>query len=82
VKWVKEVNDKEYVDRALAMDATGVLRVAASDQSSCSAGATAAAISAARTMGASKANLVDYYTSYDIRPDNSFVGYAGILFGV
>ena len=80
VKWVKEVNDKEYVDRALKMDATGVLQAAANDQSSCSAGATAAAISAARAMGASQAKLVDYYTSYDIRPDTSFVGYAGILF--
>ena len=80
VKWVKEVNDKEYVDRALKMDAPGVLQAAANDQSSCSAGATAAAISAARAMGASQARLVDYYTSYDIRPDTSFVGYAGILF--
>jgi len=81
VKWVKEVNDKQYVDRALKMDAPGVLQAAASDQSSCSAGATAAAISATRTMGAKKATLVDYYTSNDIRPDNSFVGYAGIVFG-
>lgn len=80
VQWVREVNDKEYVDRALKMDAEGVLQAAAKDQSSCSAGATAAAISAARTMGAAKAALVDYYTSYDIRPDTSFVGYAGILF--
>jgi hypothetical protein len=80
LKWVKEVNDKHYVDRALALDAPGVLQAAASDQSSCSAGATAAAISAAKSMGASKAILVDYYTSYDIRPDSSFVGYAGILF--
>jgi AmmeMemoRadiSam system protein B len=81
VKWVKEVNDKQYVDRALKMDAPGVLQAAANDQSSCSAGATAAAISAARTMGATKASLVDYYTSYDIRPDTSFVGYAGMVFG-
>lgn len=81
VQWVKEINDKQYVDRALAMDAPGVLKAAASDQSSCSAGATAAAISAAKTMGATKASLVDYYTSYDIRQDNSFVGYAGIIFG-
>ena len=57
VKWVKEVNDKEYVDRALKMDAPGVLQAAANDQSSCSAGATAAT-STARTMGASKAKLV------------------------
>lgn len=80
VKWVKEINDKHYVERALALDAVGVLKAAASDQSSCSAGATAAAISAGKTLGASKALLVDYYTSYDIRPDSSFVGYAGILF--
>ncbi len=80
VQWVKEVNDKKYVDRALHLDAVGVLKAAADDQSSCSAGATAAAISAAQTQGAAKALLVDYYTSYDIRPDTSFVGYAGILF--
>jgi len=52
VKWVKEVNDKLYVDRALNLDAAGVLEAAARDQSSCSAGATAAAISAAKAMGA------------------------------
>jgi AmmeMemoRadiSam system protein B len=80
VQWVKEVNDKVYVDRALEMNATGVLEAAAQDQSSCSAGATAAAIGAAKAMGAAQARLVDYYTSYDIRPDNSFVGYAGIIF--
>lgn len=80
VQWVKEVNDKKYVDQALRLDALGVLQAAAQDQSSCSAGATAAAISAAQTLGARKAMLVDYYTSYDIRPDSSFVGYAGILF--
>ncbi len=80
VQWVKEVNDRVYVERALRLDATGVLQAAAQDQSSCSAGATAAAISAAQAMGASRAALVEYYTSYDIRPDNSFVGYAGILF--
>lgn len=80
VQWVKEVNDKRYVDRALALDAAGVLKAAAEDQSSCSAGATAAAISAATALGARKALLVDYYTSFDIRPDNSFVGYAGIIY--
>jgi AmmeMemoRadiSam system protein B len=31
-------------------------------------------------MGATKATLVDHYTSYDTRPDDSFVGYAGIVF--
>jgi AmmeMemoRadiSam system protein B len=80
VKWVKEVNDKKYIDRALKMDTAGVLDAAARDQSSCSAGATAAAISASTAMGAAKGVLIDYYTSYDIMPNDSFVGYAGIIF--
>ncbi|OPX19467.1 MAG: AmmeMemoRadiSam system protein B [Desulfobacca sp. 4484_104] len=79
VKWVKEINDKHFIDQALALNAKGVLEAAARDQSSCSPGAVAAAISAAKALGASQARLVDYYTSYDIRPGDSFVGYAGIV---
>jgi len=62
------------------MDTAGVLDAAARDQSSCSAGATAATISASTAMGAAKGVLIDYYTSYDIMPNDSFVGYAGIIF--
>jgi len=79
VKWVKEVNDKKFVDLALKMDGPGMLQAAAQDQSACSAGAAVAAIAAAKKMGAKKANLVNYYTSYDIMPGDSFVGYAGIV---
>lgn len=80
VTWVKEVNDKKLVDQALHMAAPEVLRVGTQDHSSCSAGAIAAAISAARALGAKKGHLVDYYTSYDIMPGDSFVGYVGLLF--
>jgi AmmeMemoRadiSam system protein B len=38
-----------------------------------------AAVAAAKANGARKAKLVDYYTSYDIMPGDSFVGYAGII---
>ncbi|MFP3867590.1 MAG: AmmeMemoRadiSam system protein B [Desulfobacteraceae bacterium] len=79
VQWVKEVNDKYFIDQALALNAEGVLQAAARDNSSCSAGAVAAAITAAQALGATQARLVDYYTSYDIRPGDSFVGYAGIV---
>ncbi|MBI4795638.1 MAG: AmmeMemoRadiSam system protein B [Deltaproteobacteria bacterium] len=91
VKWVKEVNDKKFVDLALKMDGEGMLKTAAQDQSACSAGGAVAAIAAAKKLGATKANLVDYYTSYDVMPlvdyytsydvmpGDSFVGYAGIL---
>jgi len=79
VKWVKEVNDKRFVDLALKLDAAGMLKAAAQDQSACSAGGAVAAVAAAKKEGATKAILTDYYTSYDVMPGDSFVGYAGIV---
>ncbi len=79
VKWVKEVNDKRFMDAVLKLDAMGAVNAANQDQSSCSAGAPAAAITAAKLMGATKALFVDYYTSYDVMPGDSFVGYGGVV---
>jgi len=79
VKWAKEVNDKEFVDAALKLDAAAMLKLAGRDQCACSAGGAAAAVAAAKKLGAAKALLVDYYTSYDIMAGDSFVGYAGIV---
>jgi AmmeMemoRadiSam system protein B len=79
VKWVKEVNDKKFIDAALKLDGPAMLKTAAEDQSACSAGGAVAAVSAAKAEGATKALLTDYYTSYDIMPGDSFVGYAGIV---
>jgi len=80
VKWVKEENDKGFVDRALKMDAAGLLKHALENDSACSAGAAVSAMATCKALGAYKGILVDYYTSYDIMPDDSFVGYAGILY--
>jgi AmmeMemoRadiSam system protein B len=79
VQWVKEVNDKKFIDQTLKLDGDGMLKSAAQDQSACSAGGAVAAVAAAKANGAHKASLIDYYTSYDIMPGDSFVGYAGIL---
>jgi AmmeMemoRadiSam system protein B len=79
VKWVKEVNDKRFLDAILKLDARGAVADALQDQSSCSAGAPAAAIAGAQNMGATRALLVDYYTSYDVMPADSFVGYGGVI---
>jgi len=80
VEWVKKENDKGFVDRALRMDAASLLDHAIKNDSACSAGAAASAIATCKTLGAEKGILLDYYTSYDIMPDDSFVGYAGILY--
>ena len=79
VKWVKEVNDKKFIDQALKLDGPGMLKTAQQDQSACSAGGAVAAVAAAKAEGAHKAALIDYYTSYDVMPSDSFVGYAGIV---
>lgn len=79
VKWVKEVNDKRFVDETLKLDGAAMLAAAETDQSACSAGGAAAAVAAAKKLGATKTRLLDYYTSYDIMPSDSFVGYAGVV---
>ena len=80
VKWVKDENDKRVIDAMLAMDPWKVIKEAMSNDNACCAGAAATAISAAKELGASRAELVTYTTSYDISPADSFVGYAGIVF--
>ncbi|NWG04604.1 MAG: AmmeMemoRadiSam system protein B [Syntrophaceae bacterium] len=80
VDWVKMENDKGFIDLALTMDAEGLLRHALENDSACSAGAAISAMATCKALGAEKGILLDYYTSYDIMPDDSFVGYAGILY--
>ncbi len=80
VQWVKEDNDRRVIELMLQMDAQSVIQEALRNQNACCSGAAACAIEATKVLGAKKAFEVDYYTSYDVRPDLSFVGYVGILF--
>ena len=79
--WVRKTNDRGFVDAALAMDIETMLDHAERNHSACSAGGAAAAAAACRALGAGRGYLADYYTSHDIMPGDSFVGYAGIVFG-
>lgn len=80
IHWVKNENDKRIVDLMLAMDTEKIIHESLKRHNSCCSGAVATAITTMKQLGASKGELVAYTTSYDIRPDNSFVGYAGIVF--
>jgi len=80
VEWVKKENDRGFIDRALRLDAEGALKHALENDSACSAGAAVSAMATCQALGSEKGTLLDYYTSYDIMPDDSFVGYAGILY--
>lgn len=80
VQWVKEENDKSLVDKALAMDAAGLLEDARVRHNTCSAGPIAAVVASVSRHGVTHGNLVEYYTSYDVMPGSSFVGYAAIVY--
>ncbi|MFW5716751.1 MAG: AmmeMemoRadiSam system protein B [Spirochaetota bacterium] len=80
VRWVRRENDRAIVDAMLALDAETTIRRALDDRSACSSGAAAASITYALRTGCEASELVEYGQSYDVRPDASFVGYAGIGF--
>jgi AmmeMemoRadiSam system protein B len=80
VEWVKKENDRGFIDRVLKMDIEGLLLHAEENDSACSAGAVVSAVATCKALGAEKGVLLDYYTSYDVMPDDSFVGYAGIVY--
>ncbi|MFC1867941.1 AmmeMemoRadiSam system protein B [Thermodesulfobacteriota bacterium] len=80
VGWVKNENDKRMVDLMLDLDAEAIISEALIHSNACCSGAVAAAIAAMKRMGARKGEKLAYTTSYDIRPDDSFVGYVGIVY--
>ena len=80
VEWVRNSNDKRVVDMMLEMDGEGVIQESLKNLNACCGGAAGAAIAATRELGAQRGEKVMYSTSYDLRPDTSFVGYVGILF--
>ena len=80
VEWVKNENDKKVVDLMLQMDPEGVIRESMTNQNACCSGAVATAIAAVKKMGARKGEKLIHFTSYDVRPDDSFVGYVGVVF--
>jgi len=81
VRWVKDVNDKKAVELMTALDAAGLREEALRRHNACCMGAASTAVHLAKLLGATKGEVLNYYTSYDVSPNSSFVGYAGIVFG-
>jgi MEMO1 family protein len=80
LRWVRETNDRRFIDAVLAMDFDLALERAARERSACSAGGALVAMSFARECGIQQGSLVRYMTSFEVHPGESFVGYAGILY--
>lgn len=78
--WVTTTNDPEAVRAMVEMDVDAILDQGLKNRNLCCSGAVAAAVAAARAMGALRGVLLDYATSHERSPGESFVGYSGILF--
>ena len=83
VRWVREVNDRRFIEAVESGDPASVLERAKADNSSCSAGAVLGVMGFAQATGAGSAKLLEYGTSADAEkspPPSSFVGYAAFAF--
>jgi hypothetical protein len=80
VSWVKQENDRRIIEIMLDLDDRRLIAEALENQNACCPGAAAAAIAAGKHLGAQQAQTLNYATSYDRSPGDSFVGYVGILF--
>ena len=78
---ITRVKDRKAIDRILALDPQGLYEVIRrEDISMCGYGPTIAMLTAAKELGARRAELVMYATSADASGDrSSVVGYAGII---
>jgi AmmeMemoRadiSam system protein B len=78
---VTRVKDRKAIDRILALDPAGLYEVVRNeDISMCGYGPAVAMLTAAKDLGATRAELVRYATSADTSGDRSaVVGYAGMV---
>lgn len=86
IKWAREVNDMEFIDLAMRMEADQLLKVAMEKGNACGPAAVAAVVAAAKAMGRICGILLGHTTSYDImlqkfnQPSEESVGYAAIIY--
>jgi AmmeMemoRadiSam system protein B len=86
IKWAKEINDKQFIDYALEVNAEKILHTALQNQNACGAGAAAATVAAARKLGKAKGYLLAHSHSNEVmqrkygQSSEESVGYAGIIF--
>src|SRR5438132_962391 len=78
---ITRIKDHKAIDQILALNPRGLYDVVMKEEiSMCGFGPTVAMLTAALSLGATKAELIKYATSGDVSGDhNMVVGYAGII---
>ena len=86
LQWATEVNDKQFIDFALALQPEKMLESAEENYNACGAGAAAAAVTVAKSLGKTKGVLLNHTNSLEIMfrkmgtTSRESVGYAAIVF--
>ncbi len=79
VDWYAEKQDRLAIEQILALDPRGLVKTVEEHHiTMCGYGPVAAMLEAVKKLGASKAELLKYGTSYEVHPDTSCVGYGAI----
>lgn len=84
--WASEVNDRQFIDLAVALEPERLLANALENGNACGPGAAVAAIAAAKQLGAQRGMLLAHTSSNDIMlretgtASRDSVGYAAIVF--
>jgi len=86
IQWAAQVNDRRFIDLALAMKPEQMLTEAAENVNACGPGAAAAAVAAAKAFGKTEGQLLAYTNSHRVMADKmdtfslDSVGYAAMVF--
>jgi hypothetical protein len=80
LEWVRNVNDRDFIRAMEDEDTKEILRLGTEKKSACSAGAAAGTAAYAEALGFPGKSL-EYGTSCDTHPSESFVGYGAVLYG-
>lgn len=86
LEWADTVNDKKFIDLALAMEPQDLLAGAAENHNACGPGAAAATIAAAKKLGSKKGRLLAHTNSNKVMrqkmgtTSTDSVGYAAIIY--
>jgi hypothetical protein len=86
IEWAHNVNDKQFIDLAVALEPAKLLANAVQNSNACGPGAAAAAIAAAKKLGRKKGLLLTHTNSSEImlrkmnQTSRESVGYAAIVF--
>lgn len=86
LQWAQDVNDKEFIDLALALKPAELLASAARNGNACGPGATAATVAFAKELGCDRGRLLAQTSSSEVMREKMHttstdsVGYAAIIF--